>query len=240
MLAVDSSFPALLAYKAAFEQVGVAALRVDTMREAISLLLRGEAFKFVVINEDSIPDFMDFLPILCNAARTHVFVTSHSYNKSKHTKAMRAGADAYVPFGQTAKEDVECALEHLEVEPKWKQREARLAQVLVGGELVLSLPQRKAYVRDKLLNLSTMNFDILHYFILNANIVLSYEQVFHTIWGREYGKRDHNRLYNHIYALRQEIKPVTGGWEYIRTEKDYGYLFLPPYNAFHCNGKKLA
>jgi DNA-binding response OmpR family regulator len=233
VLAVDTGAHTLVEHQAELKKEGIMSLRAHTMREAISRLQSGENYLYVIINEDSIPDFMDSLPDLCRIVRTHVFVISHSYDKSKHAMAMRLGADAYVPYGQTAKEDNDLAFVHLDFVPKWKQREAEQATFLVGGEIALSPIHRKVYMRANPVDLRKKDFDILHYFISNIGIALSHQQILHKIWGRGYDEAEHYLLWNHVYILRRVIETATGSGEYIRTEKDYGYRFQPPQDALH-------
>jgi DNA-binding response OmpR family regulator len=201
------------------------------MREAISCLQRGEDYLYVVINEDSIPNFMDSLPELCRVVRTHVFVITHSYSKAKYTMAIRLGADAYAAFGETAKEDNDCAFVHLNRTPRWMERETERSAFLVGGEIVLDPNRRKAYVRESPLTLRNTDYDLLHYFMINIDIALSSGQILFKVWGREDNKAGHKFLWNHVCELRRTIERVTGSGEYIRTEIDYGYRFQPPYQT---------
>jgi len=101
---------------------GINALRVNTMIEAIDLLTRGNDFLFIAINEDTIPDFMEKLPVMRETTLLPIFVITSNYTIEKKVKAMYAGADVYDHFSSYAKKDVLGALASLTAQNRLAKR----------------------------------------------------------------------------------------------------------------------
>ena len=90
---------------------GMNALHVDTMEEAVNLLLaREDDFIFIVINEDTIPDFMSKLRIMRAVTSLPIFVATSSYTIVKEVQANDCGADVYDHFKAYAKNNIIGAL----------------------------------------------------------------------------------------------------------------------------------
>jgi DNA-binding response OmpR family regulator len=231
MLVVDTSEPALLEQQREFARVGIPVFRISTMQEAIVRLARREEYLCVVINEDSIPDFMDLLPVLCDIAKTHVFITTHTYAKDKCTKAMQLGADAYVPFGETARADALCALQHLKLPEKWATRSLKTVPVLAYGDIVLVLDRKIAFVGNAELILTSKEFDILRYLMENNGILLTHTQIVDKLWDTDFDKSTQEVLWTHIKRIRQKLKTISPIYEnLIENVYGTGYRFLYHYS----------
>lgn len=69
--------------------------------------------------------------------------------------------------------------------------------------LVLDEQKYEAYLYGTQLDLSTREFQILNYLYQNAHQVLSREQIYHNVWGDDYG--DLNTVTVHIKNIRRKI-----------------------------------
>ena len=185
ILAVNANIPVHERQAAECMKHGIAALRVDTMTEAISRLAKGDEFLFVAIIEAATPDFMEQLPIMRDVTHFPIFVFTDSYTAEKKAKAMNLGADVYDPFSAYS-ENILIALEELKAQNRWAKRPVKPLPVLIGGDIILSPPRRKVFVSDKEIILVKKEFDLLRYLIANSGRFLTQEQLLRKVWGEEY------------------------------------------------------
>ena len=203
----------------------IGAVRVDTMHEAITRLINGGEFLFVVINEDTIVDFTEQLPVMRDITNTPIFVFTNSYTIKKKIKAMELGADMYDPHNTYVKDDVLEALEILKVQNRWATKPPNHLPLLVCGDIILSPLRRSVFVRDVKISLTKIEFDILEYLMINDGIILTHTQILRTIWGGEHGEISHDVLWSAIKRLREKLRVSPGSPTYIVSEREIGYCF---------------
>jgi DNA-binding response OmpR family regulator len=224
MLAVDTSEPALLEHKKEFASVGIDIFRIDTIQEAISRFKARQEYLCAVINEDTIPNFMGLLPVLCDIAKTHIFVISSTYSKEKRTEAMRLGADAYVEFGETARIDVLCALEYLKKPAKWSVRNQEEISVVIGGNIVLLPEWHRVFFNNIEIPLTEKEFRLLHYLLANPNRTLEYDQMAEWVWGYEEDV-SFNAVHQMVKRIRKKFSSVGVNSDFILNASGVGYRF---------------
>jgi DNA-binding response OmpR family regulator len=229
MLVVDTSEPALQEQKKELEKVGILVFRIDSMQEAISRFARGQEYLCVVINEDSNPNFMNLLSVLCDIAKTHIFIITHTYTKEKCAKAMQLGADAYVPFGETARADALCTLQYLKLPEKWAARPLKIVPIFAYGDIVLVLDRQMVFIGNKELVLTKKEFDILHYLMENNGILLTHAQIVDKFWNIDFDKSVQEVLWTHMKRIRQKLKAIAPNREFL-IENVYGAGYRFTYN----------
>ena len=100
-----------------------------------------------------------------------------------------------------------------------------------GNERIISLPgltiypeRRKAYCAEKEVLLSAKEFDILCILASNKGRVLTYEQIYHRIWGEEALKQGKNAVACHIRDLRRKLYAADASPHFsIRCVREIGY-----------------
>ena len=100
-----------------------------------------------------------------------------------------------------------------------------------GNERIISLPgltiypeRRKAYCVQKEVPLSAKEFDILCILASNKGRVLTYEQIYHRIWGEEALKQGKNAVACHIRDLRRKLYAADTSHHFsIRCVREIGY-----------------
>ncbi len=129
------------------------------------------------------------------------------------------GGDDYItkPFDNT--ELVLKIKSHLRL--KDRSRQSNNKKTIVIGDLVLDKESFEVKQNGVKLDLTTREFELLKYFMENAGIVLSKEQIFEAVWGSEYG--DVGTVAVNIKSLRDKLKDND---KYIITVWGYGYKFL--------------
>ena len=81
----------------------------------------------------------------------------------------------------------------------------------------LDKDKRKLTYKDEIIELTSMEFDILLYFIENKGMALSREQLISKVWGRDYCGSD-RAVDNLIKRLRKKVRQID-----IETIYGYGY-----------------
>ncbi len=93
---------------------------------------------------------------------------------------------------------------------------------LQAGDLLLDLSARRAFRRERILDLSRKEFDLLAEFLLHPGTVLGREVLLSRVWGERPKTRT---LDSHIYRLREKIEENPSQPKRIRTIRGLGYRF---------------
>lgn len=88
------------------------------------------------------------------------------------------------------------------------------------GALVIHVGAREILINGEELSLTTIEFNILHYLVENANLVLTYEQIIERVWGSELYDFHSVRVY--VAKLRKKLQPFHNVPE-IETIRSVGY-----------------
>jgi DNA-binding response OmpR family regulator len=170
---------------------------------------------------------MTTLPIMGDVAKTPLYITSHTHSKAKEIKAMKAGADAYKAFGETAKEDVDCCLLHLQLPEKWARRVAAVPPVVGGGDIILSKTRRLVYGKNEEIKLTQKEFDILMLLMDCQGTVLSSDQIIETVWKKGADNPSANALRIHMNHLRSKLAAASPDYKHVIVNiQKFGYCFL--------------
>lgn len=94
-----------------------------------------------------------------------------------------------------------------------------IEDIIESGELRIDTVNYKVYKKEKQIELTLKEFNILVYLINRKNRVVSRDQIVENIWGFEYYKE--NRIVdNHIKNIRKKINIKN-----IKTIKGVGYMY---------------
>jgi DNA-binding response OmpR family regulator len=107
-------------------------------------------------------------------------------------------------------------------EPKTAKKDEK--KELAFGELRINIDSRRGYIRDKEVNLTAKEFDLLELLMLHPNKVYSREELLNTVWGYEY-PGDVRTVDVHIRRLREKIEDTPSTPTYIQTKWGVGYYF---------------
>ena len=89
-------------------------------------------------------------------------------------------------------------------------------------DLKMNLENRKAYIKDKEINLQGKQFDLLEYLIHSKNTIITKEQIFDKIWGFD-SFTTTNVVEVYASGLRKTLKQY-GYDKYIKTIRGVGYM----------------
>lgn len=92
-------------------------------------------------------------------------------------------------------------------------------EVCVLSDIRLDPESRTVTVGDEKVEVTFKEFELLHYLMRNAEIVLSREQIMEEIWGFDF-EGESRTVDVHIASLRSKLKD---SGKYIRTVRNVGY-----------------
>lgn len=99
----------------------------------------------------------------------------------------------------------------------------KLPEVLKAGDLLIDLSKIKVSVKDKPVELTAKEFELLKTLIKAKGRVLSRDYLLDTVWGFDYSMEIQTRTVDvHIRTLRKKLKSEA---KRIITVKNYGYRF---------------
>lgn len=85
-------------------------------------------------------------------------------------------------------------------------------------DISMNQDTHEVYIGDRLIDLTRKEFELLLYFLMNQNLVLSREKILDSVWGIDYDG-DVRTVDTHIRRLRKKI-----GDSYIQTIFGMGYI----------------
>jgi two-component system alkaline phosphatase synthesis response regulator PhoP len=90
---------------------------------------------------------------------------------------------------------------------------------LVYGNLVLDNARRQVSVDGLVVELTYKEFELLHYLLLNAGLVIARDRIMEAVWGYDF-TGESRTLDMHIRTLRQKLGAAGG---FIKTVRNVGY-----------------
>lgn len=96
--------------------------------------------------------------------------------------------------------------------------------LLISGDITLDYNFRRATVKDKTIELTGKEFDLLELFLKNPGKVYTRENLLDTAWGFDY-LGDVRTVDVHIRRLREKIEENSAEPKYIKTKWGVGYYY---------------
>jgi len=99
-------------------------------------------------------------------------------------------------------------------------------RIILVSDLKLDLDSRRVFERNKEINLTAKEFDILELLTQNPDKVYSREQLLNIVWGNKLHEAGDVRTVDvHVRRLREKIEPNPSEPKYIHTKWGVGYYF---------------
>ncbi|MEE9324127.1 MAG: response regulator transcription factor [Dehalococcoidia bacterium] len=143
-------------------------------------------------------------------------------NEADIVKGLEMGADDYItkPFKHIELlARVQSVLRRSQMMPQTGEQ-----QVFQKDDLVMDFANREVRVSDKLVRLTSTEYNLLYHLVKNAGRVLQHKTLLGKVWGREYVEET-NYLKVHIQHLRQKLGDDPTNPRLIITERGAGYKF---------------
>ena len=144
-------------------------------------------------------------------------------NELDRVVGLEVGADDYLPKPFSFREllaRIRSMLRRIELD----QRQLRPAAMQVG-DLRVEPSSRRVFKRDKEIQLSTREFDLLSLLMSQAGRAISREELISTVWGADW-MGDPRTLEVHIRWLRLKIEDDPTIPRFVQTVRGYGYRFI--------------
>ncbi|MGX9135862.1 response regulator transcription factor [Rummeliibacillus sp. JY-2-4R] len=148
-----------------------------------------------------------------------IFLTAKDANEDK-VKGLTIGADDYVVKPFTSSELV--ARIQAVLRRTFGEVLEQTHKLLVKGPIELDEASHQVWVSGKSVPLTLKEFELLHLFMINENVVYTREQLLELIWGLYYGGGNRT-VDTHIKTLR--LKLGSGAGQFIHTVWGLGYRF---------------
>lgn len=158
---------------------------------------------------------------LCRNIRGHVacpilFVTARVTEQDK-INGLQYGGDDYITKPFSLKELSARIAAHL----RRDERSGKVASILTSGELLVNLSQRRVFYREKEIEVSKKEFDIIEFLLTNAGRVFDKEHIYERIWGYD-AEGNADVVKEHVRKIRTKLKEAAGE-TYIETVWGVGY-----------------
>ena len=133
------------------------------------------------------------------------------------------GADDYItkPFNIL---EVKARIKAIMRRTGRKEKDTKDPKMIVKGDLKLDCESRRVFSKDREINLTAKEFDLLELLAHNPNKVYSREDLLNLVWGYEY-PGDARTVDVHIRRLREKIEVNPSDPKYVYTKWGVGYYF---------------
>lgn len=92
------------------------------------------------------------------------------------------------------------------------------------SDMTLDTDSKRLYIKDKEINLTSKEFDVLELLVRNPDKVYSREKLLQLVWGSQY-PGDVRTVDVHIRRLREKIEVNPSEPKYVHTKWGVGYYF---------------
>ena len=103
---------------------------------------------------------------------------------------------------------------------------ARIKAIIRRNNKKLDRESRRVFIKDKEINLTAKEFDLLELLVTNPNKVYSRESLLEYVWGNKAMVSGDVRTVDvHVRRLREKIEPSPSDPKYVHTKWGVGYFF---------------
>jgi DNA-binding response OmpR family regulator len=133
------------------------------------------------------------------------------------------GADDYItkPFNIL---EVKARLRAIMRRAVAKEKEPKPNAIVTSGDIRLECESRRTFIKDKEINLTAKEFEVLELLVTNPKKVYSRENLLKMIWGSDY-PGDVRTVDGHVRRLREKISENPSEPLYVLTKWGVGYYF---------------
>lgn len=225
-LVVDDEKLIVKGIKFSLEQDGY---EVDVAYDGSEALKMAKEKEYDIVLLDVMLPEMDGMEV-CQAIREFsempiIMLTAKGTDMDK-ILGLEYGADDYItkPFNiLEVKARIKAIIRRNSKKSKAAQKNERIIEV---SDLKLDLDSRRVFEKDKELNLTAKEFDILELLTQNPDKVYSREKLLNIVWGNKLHEAGDVRTVDvHVRRLREKIELNPSEPKYIHTKWGVGYYF---------------
>lgn len=188
-------------------------------RDAI-LDLRSDHFELIIL--DQYLEGENAL-IVCREIRKQttipMLMIADKISNQERARAVQSGADHLVTAATSSKELLDTI--RMIVDPN---STVANPDSLVLGDLYVDFASRAVFLKNVLIELTRIEFDVLRTLIVNRGQTVTHEQLLTEVWGPGY-EAESQYLWVSISRLRKKLEGGQDTPRYIRTQSGIGYYF---------------
>lgn len=202
--------------------------KADIEQDGLQGLKKAVSGSYDVIVVDLMLPHKDGYEIIREIRKTQeipILVVSAKNEDIDKIRGLDFGADDYLTKPFSPAELTARIKAHIK---RYERLRGRIANygVLQFNGLEIDTASHKVLVKEKEIQLTTKEYEVLLFLASNPNIVFSKEHIFNSIWGDEYCG-DTATVAVHIQKIRKKIERDPANPEYIETLWGAGYRFNP-------------
>ena len=215
-------------FRALWNKHSINGIRAENMSNGIKKAIEIEKSEtdelfFIEIVADSV-DYMSQLKIINEETNAPILIATSNYNEDEHLRALNLGADFYGAFCKTPEQNINAVLATIcSIERRAKKKKQPTNIIFYNGIMLVPSYRNTIFINDIELELTKIDFDLLHYFMSNRGIVLSTEQIYNHVWGNERAVSVDDVVRSAIKRLRKKINPHSTDCSIIENIREIGY-----------------
>jgi DNA-binding response OmpR family regulator/PAS domain-containing protein len=144
-------------------------------------------------------------------------------SETERVRGLNVGADDYIARPISMEE----MLAKVNIIFRRGEMIERTREPLQVAELYMDFGRREVFLAGKPLELTRIEYDLLHYLVTNRGQVLTHKQLLEKVWGPEY-ENETQYLWVNISRLRKKLEPRADSPRYIQNQLGIGYMFAEP------------
>lgn len=185
-------------------------------QEALDLFFKNNNYELCILDV-MMPNLtgLEALKEIRNHSNIPVIMLTALSSEEDEIKGFGMGADDYIskPFSYP--------ILIARIENMLKQVKEATTNIIIEGQIHFDKQRHEVLVENQNTDLNNKEYQLLEYFILNKNLVLTREQILNSVWGFDY-YGDVRTIDSHIKMLRKKLGICSN---YIKTVRGTGYKF---------------
>lgn len=203
-----------------FKEYDFNCITSDNKRNALPMFLSHNPD--LIIIDLGLPDGdgKEFIKQIREISKIPIIVLTARHDEKEVIKALDCGADDYItkPFS------VNELLARIRANLRRNTNEEIAKEKIICGQIELNVISRDITFKNENLKLTPIEYELLKYFLLNANKTLTHKQILQEVWGTGY-QNEMPYLRTYVNTLRKKIEENSTRPTYIKTVSGIGYRF---------------
>ncbi|MCL2816368.1 MAG: response regulator transcription factor [Oscillospiraceae bacterium] len=209
-ISIEKNIEGFELFKILWGKLGIHGIRADTMMDGIEKAIEIEKNKidelyFIDIVADDI-DYMPQLKILSEETEAPILIATSKYDDDEHHEALNNGADFYGGYCETPEQNINAVTAFINsIERRGRKRKFPSKLIICNGIMITPSYRNTIFIKDKEVELTKTDFDLLYYFMRNRGITLTVEQIYTRVWKNERAESIEAVVKSAIGRLRKKI-----------------------------------
>lgn len=203
-----------------FKEYGFNSISCESKKNAMLMFLSHNPHLIIVDLGLPDGDGKEFIKEIREISKIPIIVLTARHDEKEVIKALDFGADDYMtkPFS------VNELIARIKANLRRNTSEESLKDKIVCGQIELNIVSRDITFKNEKLKLTPIEYELLKYFLLNANKTLTHKQILQEVWGTGY-QNEMPYLRTYVNILRKKIEEDSTRPTYIKTVSGVGYRF---------------